>query len=202
MAGRPGKTKLDKMRANAWFTYVSRAAGGASAYQLEQMNLGDVDGGGGENVWSRYRRGDRVPGRELINTVDLKFPGSKKIFEDGPGSLFKLKEAKSPTEALTILYNASQGQERGRGFRIDYIHFLDPERISHERFFQLYLEIQSSYIGNLTPIDLSVIYVYRRFLDFSFIYRLKNQKQHPPLWGCCFKTVEELIKFRDCSLRD
>lgn len=174
MAGRPGKTKLDKMRANAWFTYVSRAAGGASAYQLEQMNLGDVDGGGGENVWSRYKRGDRVPSKYLVDRVDQRIEGSKSIFERGPGGLFALRKAESITEALKILSEEAIGIEGREIFCRDYDSYLFPVKIDLGDFTRIINEINEKYTFEITPFDLSITYVYHRFLDFNFPF-LSNQ---------------------------
>ena len=173
MAGRPGKSDLNKLRAKTWFNFVSKAAGEVSAYRLDQIF------GGGENVWSRYRRGDRVPGGGVLNDVEEKFKGSKRIFERGPGGLFVLKEAQSLREALEVLRaEAAEALDNERGHKflpngslpVDVLD-LFPIKVSASDFTELYIEIDNLTIPDLTAFDLSIVYIYRRFLDFNFHYQ-------------------------------
>ncbi len=89
--GRPRKHAIDRLRAVAWYRSIVDAAEHESGKpmidrriaKVFKKRVGPVSLSNSANV-AHYRRGDYRPGENTLRFVERVYPGTRRVFDDGP----------------------------------------------------------------------------------------------------------------------
>lgn len=145
--GRKRRTAVEGLRSRWWYGAIARAVAckhdlesptpyGVSRVLLEEGVWSTVD----SRQWYYYQKGERCPSQSVLNAVENAYPGTRRVFEQGPDLSF-LWEALCG-DARTAL---SQTEDQWRnGVRVEHVIRL-PESIG--------LDDQSGQVIRRAPCD-------------------------------------------------
>ncbi len=92
--GRPHKTELDRLKTRTWYASIREAVSAVIGRASRDSDLMEAfedkvprDSGLANDPkhWSRYRAGKRTPGPDTLDVVEQVNPGTRRVFEHGPG---------------------------------------------------------------------------------------------------------------------
>ena len=78
-AGRPKRSPLEKIKTHAWMAWVMETSGQTSAYGVAKL----FDAAQ-EKRFDKYRRGVVSPNITTLKLVEKRFPGTRRIYTEGP----------------------------------------------------------------------------------------------------------------------
>lgn len=92
---RPKRKSIDQLRTVIWYEWLRGGLGLSTAYEMD-----DFFGSGTDRNWYKYRAGTRVPTPATLAAVEKRCPGSRYVFEKGPGGVMLWEALAGPHTKL------------------------------------------------------------------------------------------------------
>jgi hypothetical protein len=99
---RPKRKKIDQLKTQVWYEAVRTQLERKTAYEMDAKF-----GTGTDRHWYKYRAGTRVPTAATLAAVERVCPGSRAVFDQGPGGVKLWQALAAPHSELWELIDLS-----------------------------------------------------------------------------------------------